>query len=86
MQEVFRVVINILLHFRVLANDDWEWLNTGGPHELPADHESPISVSAPAKLVSSPGTRAVQGSIDMNPVRFDLVQDGIGLSAKLKVR
>lgn len=37
--KTFREVIDVLRHFRVLADDEWSWLNTIGPHVLTKDLE-----------------------------------------------
>lgn len=37
--KVFREVIDVLRHFRVLADDEWSWLNAIGPHVLTKDLE-----------------------------------------------
>ena len=38
-RKVFREVIDTLRHFRVLSNDEWEWLNTVGPDVLSKELE-----------------------------------------------
>ncbi|HEV2217304.1 MAG TPA: hypothetical protein VGV88_06995 [Candidatus Dormibacteraeota bacterium] len=37
--KLFGEVIDLLRHFRVLADDEWTWLNTIGPHVLTKDME-----------------------------------------------